>query len=323
MKRPRNRGVALRRSRPSRVGINLSIRRERGFIDPEIRRFFAELERTKEATAATLRSIVRPGPSEPQMLEAVRAVAQPAGAGSIGLLELLQFDHPALRARGLDPETCRERGIGCVAAPGHLREGWLAIAVYDVAGRLAGWTFRRNEPAPAGAGLRRGRRSKRWAVSSELAVGRHLYNLDRAWPSIVRSQSAILVEGPFDALHLHRLGWTNCVALLGNQITGWHVDQLLTVGAETLVLLLDNDHGGRQGKRWALEIDGRLGQFQVVDLHRRLPRGRDPDELSAGELNEFLELYRPGLPSNELPTSHVIPECTREAQGAFRDPPAP
>lgn len=217
-------------------------------------------------------------------------------------------------------DTCRDRGIGCVTDPGHRRDGWLAISIFDIAGRLAGYTYRRVEPEQRHAG--KSKRRERWAVSRELAAGRHLYNLDRAWLDVVRSRTAILVEGPFDALHLHRLGWTNSVALLGNQVTGWHVDLLLTVGAETLVLLLDNDHGGRQGRRWALELDDRLGQFRVVDLHTSLPRVRDPDELSAEELGRFLEPYRPAAPSNDLSHSHVNSvESARAAVARSAEPP--
>jgi DNA primase len=170
-----------------------------------------------------------------------------------------------------------------VTDPTHPRTGWIALKVVDILGRTRGWAYRRVEPHAG----------PRWSLGPGFPRGRHLYNLDLAWPSLASSHVAILVEGPFDALHLQQGGWPNTVGLLGNRVTGWHVELLLTVGVETVVLLLDNDHGGRQGRRWALDQDRRLEPFQVVDLLGSLPRGRDPDELPHTELARFLDPFRP------------------------------
>jgi hypothetical protein len=199
----------------------------------------------------------------------------------------LDHSHPALAARGLDPVLCGRRRIGIVADPAHRRAGWLAVSVFDILGRCVGLTFRRPEDAALA------RRTPRWSLDRGFPRGRHLFNLDYAWPSLARSGIAIVVEGPFDAIHLERGGWPNTVALLGNRLTAAHVDLLLTVGVSQLVLLLDNDHGGREGRRWALECDGRLDQFEVADLSSNLPRGHDPDDLPHEALARLLEPFRP------------------------------
>jgi hypothetical protein len=205
---------------------------------------------------------------------------------------VLVWEDPALQERGLDPASSRDRQIGRVAEAGHPYDGWLAVTIFDLGGRRVGRAYRRPRRKPIGRpGWSRG--EPRWSVPPGFPIGRHLYNLDRAWPSLFGSDAAILVEGPFDALRLHGLGWTNTVALLGNRLTGWHVDLLLTVGVGVVVLLLDNDHGGHLGRRWALDTDGRLDQFRVVDLHRALPPGRDPDDVTAPWLGEWLGPYRP------------------------------
>lgn len=196
----------------------------------------------------------------------------------------LATDHPAVSDRGISPAEAAGRGIGWVAGPDG---GRLAVTVFDIEGRAVGQTLRRLE-AGADRPERSGRVPPRWLTSPGFPAGQHLYNLDRAWPAVRRGRCAVLVEGPFDALHLDRCGWPNALALLGNRVTGWHVDLLITVGAERLVLLLDNDHGGRLGSRWALEHDGRLDQFEVVDRRTSLPRGRDPDELGPAELATLL-----------------------------------
>jgi hypothetical protein len=226
-------------------------------------------------------------------LPSLQAALRYAGQGTSEPLEPLRdcpelaYDHAALRARGLEQANCQERRIGVVCEAGHPKQGWMGVTVFDILGRPAGITYRRLSDAPKPS------RAPRWSVERAFPRGRHLYNLDRAWPSVAALRTAILVEGPFDAIHVERGGWTNAVALLGNRLTGWHVDLLLTVGAERVVLLLDNDHGGREGRRWALRGDGRLDQFKVFDLSGKLPPGHDPDEVPHQVLASFLESFRP------------------------------
>jgi hypothetical protein len=283
-------------------------------VEPRIRRFFTALHEgwtgsalpeagTGPASAEhfdTFERLARDWSVSP--LEAgLRLLSKREGNGppirdsthELGPLDLA-CDHPALRGRGLEPNLCRDREIGLVSEANNPHAGWLAVTVFDILGRRVGWTYRRleadQEPARPSRG---GRPPARWSISPSFPRGRHLYNLDRAWPSLVSTETAIVVEGPFDALHLHRSGWPNTVALLGNRLTGWHVDLLLTVGVSAIVLLLDNDHGGRQGRHWALKTDARLSQFRVIDLSSALPPGQDPDDLTREALPAVLGPYKP------------------------------
>lgn len=268
-------------------------------MEPAIRRFFQALHEETHPQGPV---------AAPPAIHAIEAAARSWGisplaaglrlsgreppGGALGFDPVaLDPEHPALQARGLEPNLCRDREIGFVVEAGQRHSGWLAVTIFDILGRRAGWTFRRVEETPSAP---RRRPRPRWSLSPGFPRGRPLYNLDRAWPSLVRSETALLVEGPFDALHLHQAGWTNAVALLGNRLTGWHVDLLLTVGVSQVVLLLDNDHGGRQGRDWALRGDGRLDQFRVADLCSALPPGKDPDQLAPEALADLLGKYRPG-----------------------------
>jgi DNA primase len=108
-----------------------------------------------------------------------------------------------------------------------------------------------------------------------------LFLLDRARRAIADAGEAIVVEGYFDALSLHRVGIDNAVATLGTALTADHARVLRRL-APRVLLCYDADEAGQRaavaGSRVLLETG-----LEVAML--RLPEGVDPDDVvrSAGE----------------------------------------
>lgn len=107
--------------------------------------------------------------------------------------------------------------------------------------------------------------------------GETLYGFYQARQSISRENSAIIVEGYFDLLALHRYGFTNSVATMGTALTPGHI-RAIKGYASSVYALFDSDEAGRNA---AIRS---LGLFLDEDVTCRailLSGGKDPDEFLA------------------------------------------
>jgi DNA primase len=112
-----------------------------------------------------------------------------------------------------------------------------------------------------------------------------LFSLDLARPAIRSSQSAVVVEGYFDCLSLHRVGIDNVVATLGTALTSDHARMLRRdLGAHessrdrypTAMLCYDADDAGRRAAMTGIRVLLEAGVgVAVVEL----AEGTDPDDL--------------------------------------------
>ena len=73
-----------------------------------------------------------------------------------------------------------------------------------------------------------------------------LYGLDRAREPMRKQQAAIVCEGYFDCLALHRAGFQHAVALCSTQLTSQQLSLLQKQEIRQLCLLLDGDSAGRK-----------------------------------------------------------------------------
>lgn len=76
--------------------------------------------------------------------------------------------------------------------------------------------------------------------------GAATFGIHQAAAAIHLAGWAIVVEGPFDALALWEMGWTNAVATVGAKVTAHQLAAVLRL-CDDVVVLLDNDEGGRRG----------------------------------------------------------------------------
>jgi DNA primase len=101
-----------------------------------------------------------------------------------------------------------------------------------------------------------------------------LYGLEQARHEIVRTGTAVIVEGYTDVIMAHQFGCTNVVATLGTSFTAGH-GRILRRYAKKVVLLFDSDTAGMAAANRALEIC--LSQHLDIKL-AFVPQGKDPCE---------------------------------------------
>lgn len=113
---------------------------------------------------------------------------------------------------------------------------------------------------------------------------RNLFGLDKAKETIVKSKTAIVVEGYTDVIALHESGFTNAVATLGTALTAQHI-KLLSRFAQRIIYIFDGDEAGMRAASRAVEfIDDTIAietnsNPMVLDVVV-LPDGRDPAEVT-------------------------------------------
>lgn len=107
--------------------------------------------------------------------------------------------------------------------------------------------------------------------------GRILFGLHTGRQAMRTSGEAIVVEGYFDQMALHRVGYPQSVATCGTALTEEHA-ALLKRYAKKVFLLFDQDAAGQKATFRAMEPLLALGvETRVVQL----PSGEDPDSLLA------------------------------------------
>jgi DNA primase len=166
----------------------------------------------------------------------------------------------------------RERG-------GHydLLRGRITFPIQDVRGRVIGFGGRalRSEQEP------------KYLNTLESPVFRKresFYGFPFALEPIRRSDRAVVVEGYFDLIALHRAGIEESVATCGTALTEGHARNLRR-RTRNLVLLFDGDEAGQRAVLRALEMV--LPQGLRVRA-AALPSGEDPDDFMTRNGSEAL-----------------------------------
>jgi DNA primase len=125
--------------------------------------------------------------------------------------------------------------------------------------------------------------------------GQTLFALHEAKSAIARMDSAIIVEGYFDAIALHQAGITNVVATLGTAMRSDQVKQLLRyTESKQVILNFDGDSAGVQAtERGITELKDLVVKSGVQLRVLHLPSGKDPDEyLRKCSAQSYLELAK-------------------------------
>lgn len=115
--------------------------------------------------------------------------------------------------------------------------------------------------------------------------GAVLYGLYQAKQSVMKEGAAIVVEGYFDLIAMHKHGFKNSVATMGTALTVEHI-RLLKTRASTVYALFDSDEAGKKAAIRSLEL------FLEEDLTCRavvLPSAKDPDEFLAASGSKAMQ----------------------------------
>ena len=116
---------------------------------------------------------------------------------------------------------------------------------------------------------------------------RNLFGLDKAKESIIKSKTAIVVEGYTDVIALHEAGFKNAVATLGTALTAQHI-KLLSRFAQRIIYIFDGDEAGMRAASRAVEFIDKTITIEtnsnpmILDVVV-LPDGKDPAEVTGQE----------------------------------------
>ena len=138
-----------------------------------------------------------------------------------------------------------------------------------------------------------------------------LFGIDRAKDYLRDKNFLILVEGYFDVIRLHSVGFGNSVAPLGTSLTIHHA-RLVSKLTQRVILLFDGDSAGRKA---IVEASKKLLKFPLDIYVVTLPPGEDPDSFV---LKEGVRGLRKLL-GDAKPLEKLLIEAFLKAPPAKRD----
>lgn len=150
--------------------------------------------------------------------------------------------------------------------------------IVNLKGKIAGFGGRLLESESTAKGAVSAPDAPKYLNSPESFIyqkGKLLYGLYQAQKYIREADEAVLVEGYFDVLAMHRAGFKNSVATCGTALTRDHLS-LLGRFASRVTVLFDGDSAGQLATIKAMELGLQQG---VILFGAMLPSGKDPDEL--------------------------------------------
>lgn len=195
-------------------------------------------------------------------------------------LEKLDRSHPYLAERGLSQETVIDFGLGYFTGEKGLMVERIVIPIHNVKGEVVAYAGRWPGEPP-------NRDTPKYKLPTGFRKGLELFNLDRA---IQQPADAplVIVEGFFDAIHLHQHGCKKVVALMGSDLSAAQEELLRqhTTAQSRVLVMLDEDEAGQAGRE---DIARRLSRFCFVKVHPFAETGTQPEHLSPEALAEILQ----------------------------------
>jgi len=183
----------------------------------------------------------------------------------------VQWNHPYLTQRGIDPATAAEFGVGLYPGPG-LMCGRIVIPIRNPRGQLVAY-----------AGRALDGRAPKYKLPPGFHKALELFNLQRA--AVTGAKTVIVVEGYFDCMRVHQAGFPCVVALMGSSLSAAQESSLLR-HFDGIVLMLDGDTAGHAASQ---AITARLSDQYSVEVVR-VPDGSQPDQLSCSTIRRLLAL---------------------------------
>ena len=194
-------------------------------------------------------------------------------------LDKLQREHPYLTSeRGLTLETIVDFGLGYFTGDKGLMVGRIVIPIHNVKGELVAYAGRWPGEPPED--------TDKYKLPPKFNKLSEVFNLDRASKEPA-DKPLVIVEGFFDVIKLHQLGWRKAVALMGWFMSPTQEELIRQhVTASHIIVMLDEDKAGQEARE---KIAGRLAKFAFVKVHVFDQSGAQPDQLFAEDLQEILK----------------------------------
>ena len=187
-------------------------------------------------------------------------------------LDKLERSHPYLAERGLTLETIVDFGVG-FCAKGMMADR-IAIPIQNPEGKVVAYAGRFPGEPPEG--------TPKYKLPQGFRKSQELFNIDRAIKE-PRDMPLVIVEGFFDCMKLHQLGWRRVVALMGSTMSAAQEELIKkhTDRNSQVIVMLDEDEAGKAGRE---DIAVRLAKFCFVKTHVFDQPGAQPDQLSAEDV---------------------------------------
>jgi len=129
-----------------------------------------------------------------------------------------------------------------------------------------------------------------------------LYGLHAARSGIRKLDFTILVEGQFDVVSAHQVGFANTVATSGTAATEGHFEMLKRV-SDNVILAYDGDKAGIAAAKRAWDIALPMGMNVKMAI---LPEGKDPADLIQENPEEFKEIIKNAKHIIEFTTQRIL-----------------
>lgn len=169
--------------------------------------------------------------------------------GPVVPLTPLDATHPYFRERGVHEVTARHFGIGYFRGAPPLGKRIIA-PLHDADGTLVGHIGRAVNPTV----------EPRYCFQRGVRRSELLFNLHRVKEA--NAETVIVVEGVFDALSVHQIGYPNVVATLGCEVT--ENQRALLSRFRRLFILFDHDEAGdRAASKLAEEFGKAATRLQL------------------------------------------------------------
>lgn len=249
-------------------------------------------------------------------LEMPERAEEPAKPKLLPEQKLKGFEMPpatAMEKRGLDRLSVIRYGVRWRPDT----KAWI-FPIRTPSGKLLGWQEKSKEAV----------RNRPMNMEKSLTVfgAEHLRPCERA----------VLVESPLDVVYLHGLGYEDCFASFGANVSDEQM-RLLDEYAESIVVALDHDEAGEKCS-WRLREEFGKSKTRLLFLHYDVQtEAKDPGEMDAEEAVWSVENAIPYLdwrPSIWSPTDHKprkirrvprnavpIPRGSRSSNGGAKEAP--
>jgi len=181
--------------------------------------------------------------------------------------------HDHLKSLGEKEESLERVGLIKKGDKGNYYDRFrsrIMFPISDPTGGVVGFTGRQ---------LKEDEKMAKYVNSPETELfnkSRILYGYHLAKGPIRKNNFSILVEGQFDVIAAHRMGYTNAVATSGTAITDDQL-KLLNRISPRMVLALDADGAGFKASERAWQLALKQGMDVKI---AKLPEGKDPADLS-------------------------------------------
>lgn len=179
--------------------------------------------------------------------------------------------HDYLETRGFPKELIEKYQIGLGNTPYKKMHNRIVFPVRNIDGNLVGFTGRDitgNGP--------------KWIHSYDFDSRSNLFNIDSAKDHIMKTGTALIVEGPIDVLRFEQAGIHNSVAIFGRAINNGQIGLLMKTGANKLIFALDDDKAGKTGTERGFKMAGSFFDVSKVEIGG----GRDVGDLTPSEVRE-------------------------------------